>query len=615
MQVKESNDTTLLSIRKFLGLNENPDGDTTIKVGELAELRNFRITQDNHLQIRPGTKAVLSLADALVDAGAEIGEGTGETRLHGIWHGMAGGREHTLAAYAGRIFAINAKEASARIVGTLTEEETHFFGFDEKVYVLNGHEYMVWDGGDETEFEEVAGYVPLVQVATNPAGDGELLEPVNRLTGNRRVRFSPDGAATVFQLPQKEVDAVLSVTINGEAAAADTYTIDIAAGTVTFTAAPAAGTDTVEIAYRKGSGAREEVCAMHFSELYNGSTDTRVFLYGDGSNRAIYSGIRYDTGEPSAEYFPDLYEIAVGDANTPVTALVRHYNRLMAYKTDSAWVIQYGTATLSDGTATAAFYCQGVNRQLGNAAPGQAKLLENSPLTLDGRSVYQWKPSGYSTYISSNENNAKRISDRVMRTLGRFEFAKVKTFNLKSEHEFWIMQGNFALILNYANDTWYVYDGLTFERVVEVDGEKYGFGGDGRMVHISRAYRNDDGAEIDCCAVTGAMDFGRDWQVKYSPMLFVAMQPEDNARVSVTVETNRRSDYPEKAVAYSLATFEHVDFAHFSFATNRKPQVKRVKIKVKKATFYRLIFKSRSTSATATIIQTDIKLRYGSEVK
>ena len=111
------------------------------------------------------------------------------------------------------------------------------------------------------------------------------------------------------------------------------------------------------------------------------------------------------------------------------------------------------------------------------------------------------------------------------------------------------------------------------------------------------------------------MDFDKDWLLKYSPMIFVAMQPASNARISVTVETNRRSDYPDKVVAYNLATFLHVDFNHFSFATSRKPQVKKVKIKVKKATFYRLIFKSNSASATATVIETDIRLRYAGNVK
>ena len=103
--------------------------------------------------------------------------------------------------------------------------------------------------------------------------------------------------------------------------------------------------------------------------------------------------------------------------------------------------------------------------------------------------------------------------------------------------------------------------------------------------------------------------------MKYSPMLFVAIQPESGARINVTVETNRRSDYPDKLVSAGLSTFAHANFAHWSFGTNRKPQVRRVKMKVKKATFYKLIFQSLSASATATVLETDVQLRYSGNVK
>lgn len=613
-RITNLNNTTVLKIREFLGLNENLDGDTTLKQGEMAEMRNFRITKDRHLQIRPGSKTVLSLADALAAVTGESAQAEGETRIHGVWRGMAGAREHILAAWGGHIWRVDLEAGSASSVGTATQDETTFFGFGGKVYLLNGHEYMSWDGLEGSTFQSVEGYIPLVQTATNPAGAGTLLENVNRLTGKRRVQFSPDGEATVFQLPEKEIDEVISVKrLDADVTG---WTADKAKGTVTFTEAQEAGTNVLTVTYRKGNGARGDVLGMKYSELYNGSTDTRVFLYGDGTNRTIYSGIEYDSGKPSAEYFPDLYEVAVGESNTPVTALVRHYARLMAYKPNSAWVIQYGTINLEDSVTTAAFYVQPVNRQFGNEAPGQVKLLENNPLTLDVGSVYQWRSgSNYSSYISSNENNAKRVSDRVARTLSEFVLPEVKTFNIKCDHEYWFICGNRALILNYANDSWYLYEDLPFAQLLEVENEKYGFAQDGRVVHFSRQYRNDDGAAINCYAATGAMDFDRDWLLKYSPMIFVAMQPETNARVYVTTETNRRSDYPEKIVAYNLAAFDHVDFNHFSFATNRKPQVRRVKMKVKKATFYRLIFKSNSASATATILETDVQLRYAGNVK
>ena len=613
-QIKGKDNSSILKIQAFLGLNENPDGDTTLKVGEMAEMRNFRITQDKHLQIRPGSKTLLSLADALSSLGQGNVQDGAETRVYGVWRGIAGASEHILASFGGHIWDIDTKNGTAKDKGSAPMGEVSFFGFGGKVYLLGGGEYKSWDGGTDTAFATVEGYVPLIQTATTPKGEGTLVETVNRLTGKRRVQFSPDGTATVFQLPEKAINEVSSVKSGGEPVT--NCTMDLENGTVTFPTAPAAGTNTVEIEYRKGDGARSEVTGMKYSELFNGATDTRVFLYGDGTNRAVYSGVPFATGKASAEYFPDLYELTVGESNTPLTALVRHYSRLMAFKTDSAWAILQGEIGLADGGSTAAFYVQPVNRQFGNEAPGQVRLLENNPLTMDAGSVYQWRSgSSYASYISNNENNAKRISDRVASTLKGFDLKKVLTANIKADHEFWFLHGTRALILNYANDSWYLYDGLPFSRIVEHEGTVIGFSDNGAVVEFSQKYRSDNGAPIDCYAATGAMDFDKDWLLKYSPMIFVAMQPASNARIKVTVETNRRSDYPEKTVAYSLATFLHVDFNHFSFATNRKPQVKKVKMKVKKATFYRLIFKSNSASATATVIETDIRLRYAGNVK
>lgn len=601
-RINTTDGMSVLKIHTFYGLNENLDGDMTLKTGEMAEMRNFRVTVDNHLQIRPGSKTVMTLKDS--DA---------TKRFHGAWRGTVGGRDCVLVSFGGHIYDVDIGAGTKRDLGTAAKAAATFFAFGSKVYLLNGTDYKSWDGGTTTGFADVDPYVPLVQLSTTPAGSGTLLEGVNRLTGKRRVQFSPDGTAKVFQLPEKEIASADSVKLNG-AAVTSGWTADKVNGTVTFTTAPEKGTNTLEIAYTKSAGAAGAVKAMRFSELFNGSTDTRVFLYGDGTNRAIYSGIRYDTGEASADYFPDLYELRVGEKNTPITALVRQYSRMMAFKTNSAWSVSYGTTTLDTGSVTAAFFVQPVNRQFGNDAPGQARLLENSPLTLDAGSVYQWVNDG-SRYVINSESNAKRISDRVAKTLRGFELKDVRTFNMKREHEYWFVYQRKALILNYANNTWYVYEGLPFDELMEVGAERYGFSAEGDIVHFSRQYRNDNGAAISCYASTGAMDFGKDWLQKYSPAVYVAMQPETGARITVTVESDRRSDYPEKLVAYSLATFTHMNFAHFSFTTNRKPKVRRVKMKVKKATFYRLIFKSLSASATATIIETDIQMRYSGNVK
>lgn len=611
-RIQESSEINILKIKEFLGLNENPDGDTNIKTGELSEMRNFRITREKHLQIRPGQKTILNLRSAWDAWAAEQNTAPDNANPHfcGAWQGVIGGAEHIIAAFGGVLFDVGLAAGTATAIGTCTEDKTTFFGFGNKVYMLNGHEYMSWDGAPEHTFAEVDGYIPTVYTAMTPNGAGTMLENVNRLTGKRKVKYSPDGSATVFYLPEKEVDEVISVEGTDK-----TWTLDGAKGTVTFASAPDKGVNTVVIVYRKGNGERAQVTQMRFAEFFNGATDTRVFLYGDGTNKTIYSGMDLDKSAPSAEYFPDLYEAAIGDENTPITALIRHHSRLLAFKPSSAWSVDYNITTTASGGVTTAFYIIPVNRQFGNETPGQVQLLENNPLTMDGKSIYQWKATTSSGNVTSDDRNVSRLSDRVKSTVSGFNFAETITFNRKGENEYWFLCGGKALILNYASNAWYLYTNMPFKQMLEIDGEAYGFAADGKVLHVSRQYRNDDGEDIDAYAATGSMDFDKDWLLKYSPMIFVAIQPESGARISVTVETNRRSDYPEKLVSAGLSTLAHVNFAHFSFGTNRKPQVRRVKMKVKKATFYKLIYKSCSASATATVLETDVKLRYAGNVK
>ena len=607
-QLAASNQNTILKIREFLGLNENPDGDTHIKTGELSECRNFTITRDKHLQLRPGQKITLNLKTAW-DTLSPKPSGVSAPEFSGAWSGTLDGARHTVVSFGGVLWDIDPAGGTPVKKGTCTQAPASFFGFGGKVYLLNGHEYLSWDGKADSSFQTVEGYVPTVRTASTPQGGGTLLENVNRLTGKRKVKFSPDGTSTAFVL-EKEIDEVISVE-----GTSISYTVNKTTGTVTFSSAPPAGVNTIVITYRKGNGEREQVTKMRYAEFYNGASDTRVFLYGDGTNKTIYSGMDLDKSAPSAEYFPDLSEASVGDANTPITAMVRHYARMMIFKTDSSWSMDYSTMTNALGQTSTVFLVLPVNRQLGNEAPGQVRLLENNPLSLAEQNLYQWKASTAGGNITADTRNASRISDRVRDTLSGFDLKKTITFNRLRESEFWFLYNGKALILNYAADAWYCYENMPFLALLEIDGEVYGFTKGGEVRHVSRQYRNDDGEEISAYAETGSMDFDRDWLLKYSPMIFVAIKPESGARVHVTVETNRRSDYPKKLVSAGLAGFNHVDFAHFSFGTNRKPKVKRVKLKVKKATFYKLIFESSSASATVTLLETDIQLRYAGNVK
>lgn len=588
--IVSTSEKKIFQIKAWLGLNESPDGDTHMKMGEAAEMRNFRITAENHLQIRPGYGTLCTLSEG--------------NKVQGMWNGYIKGKFHMVAAAGGHLWDIDVANRSAADKGAIDDSPTFFFGFSEKLYIMTGAEYYAWDG-DSTP-AAVEGYIPIVATAVPPEGGGTVLEQTNLLTGKKRAEFSPDGEAKTFQLPETEIDEVLSIEGSDIK-----YTSDAEKGTVTFDSAPEKAVNSITITWRKGTGTRGDVTSMRFAELFNGESDSRVFLYGNGSNKAIYSGLD-DNGKPTAEYFPAMNELAVDAANTPITAMIRHYDRLLIFKPDSAYSCYYSTITLENDAVTAAFYVSSLNRSIGNTAPGQSVLVQNAARTVFGRSVYSW---GLASNSVRDERNAKVISDRVATRLATFNLENAICFDDDWNQEYYIFCDNQALVHNYQNDTWYYYTNMPVSCVVSIKGALYFGTADGRVMEFSRAYRNDDLKDIDAYWESGSMDFEMDWRRKYSSLIWVCIKPESQAIVYATAESNRKSDYPDKLITAGISTFLHADFNHWSFGTNRKPQLIRAKLKVKKATYYKLIFYSVSSSATATILSADIQVRYTGNVK
>ena len=160
----------------------SPDGDTKLKMGEAAVMRNWRVTRDGNLQKRPGTREVLHLG------------GEGDMVL-ATWTGFVGGEEgvYAIVGYprdgdapgVGRLYSCTDDDGwHGALVGTFAGidiEFPHMFGFGEKLYILTGEDYYEYDGNT---LQSVDGYVPLVATGVPPeggSGSGALLEGVNKL--------------------------------------------------------------------------------------------------------------------------------------------------------------------------------------------------------------------------------------------------------------------------------------------------------------------------------------------------------------------------------------------------------------------------------------------------
>ena len=591
-QITAASDERVFKIQKFLGLNESPDGDTQLKMGEASEMRNWKITPQNHLRVRPGFATVKQF----------------QGPVRGLWSGYVAGELKSICAADGGVYEF----LENRRIGDVCDAPTTFFGFGNKVYLLNGQEFLVWDG--DGYVDTVDGYIPLVSTAMSPAGGGTPVENVNRLTGRRRCRFSADGEAIKYHLPETELASVDRVQVDEEDLNFG-WTADTALGVVTFKTAPAKGQSNVQIWYTAPNARRSEVEGMRFAEQFNGAADTRVFLYGDGTAKALYCGVTED-GTASAEYFPDLYEILVGSENAPITGMIKYYNRLMSYKADGgAYSTSYEVTTLADGSMIPGFQTVSLHREIGCDAPGQVRLVKNVPRALFRGNLYDWV---YANYATRDERNAKLISQRVQNSLGRADPEKVFAFDDDTRQEYYLFlndDSGTVVVHNYQVDAWYTYTGMPATCGCRVGDSLYFGFSDGRLVRFSENIYGDDGQAIDAFFASGNMSFDKDYKRKHSSVIWVSTQPTAHANLIVSARSDRRSDYMDKEVTQMLFSFANADFRNWSFLTNGLPQMERLKLKVKKFVFYQLILKSNYEASDATVLGVDMRVRYTGYVK
>ena len=127
--ISTSTSEKTVSIKRFLGLNEAADGDNKLKAGEATVCRNFKVTDSGNLRKRFGAKKLYALGDA---------------PIKGFWHGWCTGHELSIAACDGHLWMLMDDEFKTNPVdlGAIdTTNDVFMFGFDEKVFLLNGVEY------------------------------------------------------------------------------------------------------------------------------------------------------------------------------------------------------------------------------------------------------------------------------------------------------------------------------------------------------------------------------------------------------------------------------------------------------------------------------------------
>ena len=617
----------MFTVDKFLGINESGDGDTELKLGEASKMENFTITDAYNLILRPGVRRL------------DFNTERSPAPILAAWAGFMNTEDFLVICdfHDGqdRLFVYRKTELEAHelvhsqtgALGLQTAENSmvNIFTFNGFLYVMSAKKTVVYESG---EFVEKKPYIPLVIAGADPAGGGTTLENINLLTGYRRMNFSADGTATAYALPAEAVGVVTVTVDNVEQANAGTFNSET--HTFHFTSAPMKGVGNVEITYstdpETAEAARMQILSCRLHEEYNGSTDTRLFVAGNGTNMCYYTGVTQD-GEATAMYFPAMNEVAVDMSGSAITGLMRHYSKLLVFKNDGTHSISYEPVTLTDGNTIAGFFLRPMNKEFGNEILGQVQTVNNYPRTITKDGLYEWRIT--SSYYK-DERYAKRISDMVENSFRRADVQKIVTCDddFKKNYYVFLNDADGTVLVNRyelnKGDCWCIYKSRMFRniRFAMIHGGTMVFCNETEVFRLEEDYVYDDaevpgGEATQIAAVweSGFLSFGADFRRKYSSEIYLSVQPQSGSRIVVTAETDKREDYLEKVIENSTFQWSNVTFTDLTFNTSDRPTINRVRLKVKKFIYYKLVFRIDKPGTQGTILGFDQKIRFASMAK
>ncbi len=490
-------------------------------------------------------------------------------------------------------------------LGAMADARSVSFRFDDRLYLLDGTEYRVYDGSTLAAVSAGA-YVPTVVISRNPTGGGTAYEALNLLGTRWRESFLGTAEDKTYQLTADGLDEtpVTAELLNadGEWVAkteGTDFTVDREKGAVTFTTAPGVspvtGHDNVRVTAskaREGYGGMVSACTVFAVYGVGGAAD-RVFLSGNAAKPGMDWYSAYD--DPT--YFPDTSYTQLSRDGARVAGYAILNNTLATFlqgSTDGRSVV-VRTGSL-DGDGEALFRI--TNTLIGEdaAAPGTFALAGKEPLFLTERGVYaitaeELTGEKYSQersyYISAELEKAEdKAGARAIVWRDFYVLALGGTLYLLD-----LRQRSYEKNSPYSSFQYecYYFPDIT-ARVLFQDGDALCFGqADGKLRRFGTnvddpGCYNDDGAAID--AYWEFSDFDGQTFFRAKTFTGISVRLASAVLTGVRIFAQKQGLWSQVFDAKERARYldwGYIDFAKFVFSADRTPRTLWGKIKLKKA--------------------------------
>lgn len=558
-------------------------------------------------------------------------------RINGIYPYRKDDGTIELIVHAGAAIYRDAS-SPVKLRDSLKDDYSTSFYMANKLYILTGAQYLVYDGSSVKNVSDDA-YTPTTRYGMKPTGSGTAYEKVNLLSPWRYNKFIGDGESKVYQLDVKELDdgKTVTVKVGGTTLASSEFSVNYSEGKITFTTAPAKpanGLDNVEIKFCKTSKLKDStekaeslILNCTICTTYGVSTEDRVFVTGNPKHPATeyYSGL----GDPS--YFPDINFVEVGSADWPILNYLKFQGDLVIVKEHNAqeYTVWHQSGELLSGVA--AFPLRPGVAGIGAVAKRGAQQLLDDAMFLTPRGVFARVNS---VALVKVEQGVKCRSNRINRDI-------LSRTDLKDAVSV-VWDGYFILCFPATGECfvadsnqpqsnggyeWYYWKNIPARVFAQETGVLWFGTSDGRLCRLNNdvtdkegniqmdAY-NDDGQPIEWVWATKMDDFGNLGMYKNLTKRGCVIQFKTAVQSSCDIYLRTEKDFGVKKRSESLRQldFEQLDFEKWTFNTLPN-NIRSLKSKVKKFQQLQVILKGKELDEAFGVLEIVLRATAGNPVK